>query len=173
MCEYCNKSFIQATQLRSHLFHHTGKSEFICDYCNVAFNRKNRLEAHIKSVHQQKNNYKCEECTEEFSQKSDLNRHRAQHKNSKSMNPTNIERLETICPKHFTYFCVSEFSCDSCSKIFSSKQSLQIHLRTHVKEEPCKCKICNRAFIRTDCLIRHMRQKHKYVKSNTVLAETV
>lgn len=50
-CEYCGKSFIQATQLRSHLFHHTGENGFSCDHCGSKFNRKNRLEAHIKQTH--------------------------------------------------------------------------------------------------------------------------
>lgn len=51
MCEYCDKSFIQATQLRTHLFHHTGENGVTCDYCGEKFIRKNRLETHIKEVH--------------------------------------------------------------------------------------------------------------------------
>lgn len=41
------------------------------------------------------------------------------------------------------------------------KSSLRIHLLTHTKEPPRACNYCNRAFIRQDCLLRHMRSKHR------------
>lgn len=34
---------------------------------------------------------------------------------------------------------------------------------THRKEPPCSCDECGRAFIRQDCLMRHMRAKHRDV----------
>lgn len=34
---------------------------------------------------------------------------------------------------------------------------------THRKEQPCSCDECGRAFIRQDCLLRHMRAKHRDV----------
>ena len=33
--------------------------------------------------------------------------------------------------------------------------------RTHSKEDPSICSYCNRSFVRMDCLIRHMRTKHR------------
>jgi hypothetical protein len=41
------------------------------------------------------------------------------------------------------------------------KSSLKIHLLTHTKEPPRSCDECGRAFIRQDCLLRHMRSKHR------------
>lgn len=34
---------------------------------------------------------------------------------------------------------------------------------THRKEQPCSCEECGRAFIRQDCLLRHMRARHRDV----------
>lgn len=59
------------------------------------------------------------------------------------------------------FFVNLAFQCDVCSKGFSMKSSLKIHLLTHTKEPPRACNYCNRAFIRQDCLLRHMRAKHR------------
>lgn len=36
-------------------------------------------------------------------------------------------------------------------------------MNTHRKEVPCSCDTCGRAFIRQDCLMRHMRARHRDV----------
>lgn len=56
---------------------------------------------------------------------------------------------------------LAAFQCDVCNKAFAVKSSLKIHLLTHTKEPPRACNYCNRAFIRQDCLLRHMRAKHR------------
>lgn len=43
------------------------------------------------------------------------------------------------------------------------KSSLKIHKLTHRTEPPCSCATCGRAFIRKDCLMRHMRARHRDV----------
>lgn len=56
---------------------------------------------------------------------------------------------------------VSAFECNKCQKAFSAKSSLQAHLNTHRREPPQSCVECNRVFIRQDCLMRHIRAKHR------------
>lgn len=41
---------------------------------------------------------------------------------------------------------------------------------THRKEQPCSCDECGRAFIRQDCLLRHMRSRHREVLED-IMAE--
>lgn len=55
------------------------------------------------------------------------------------------------------------FQCEVCNKSFAVKSSLKLHMLTHRKEQPCSCDECGRAFIRQDCLLRHMRAKHRDV----------
>jgi len=80
--------------------------------------------------------------------------------------------LFTCTNKHFNHnvtlfniynylHCVSAFKCDKCPKAFSAKSSLQAHLNTHRREPPQSCVECNRVFIRQDCLMRHIRAKHR------------
>lgn len=54
-----------------------------------------------------------------------------------------------------------EFKCNVCDREFTAKASLQAHLQTHCKEEPSTCKICNKRYIRADCLVRHVRKVHR------------
>lgn len=58
---------------------------------------------------------------------------------------------------------ISAFKCEVCGKSFAVKSSLKLHKLTHRKEPPCSCDECGRAFIRQDCLLRHMRAKHRDV----------
>lgn len=55
------------------------------------------------------------------------------------------------------YFFYVKFNCYR----FAIKPSLKLHLLTHTKEEPRSCHECGRAFIRKDCLLRHMRKRHR------------
>lgn len=50
-CQICDRRFIQATQMKSHMFKHTGKNGFTCFVCDKQFNRKTILSSHIKAVH--------------------------------------------------------------------------------------------------------------------------
>lgn len=62
------------------------------------------------------------------------------------------------------------FECDTCKKRFAVKASLKLHMLTHRKEQPCACDECGRAFIRQDCLLRHMRAKHRDVLEDIMAA---
>lgn len=84
-CTICNKRFIQATQLRAHLFHHTGENGFECEECKVSFNRKVRLDEHIRYVHRKEAPMECEICAKTFTRKEDLSRHLDTHKEARSM----------------------------------------------------------------------------------------
>ncbi|EEC00658.1 hypothetical protein IscW_ISCW001570 [Ixodes scapularis] len=42
---------------------------------------------------------------------------------------------------------------------------------THTKEEPRSCHECGRAFIRKDCLMRHMRKRHRDLLDRILLDE--
>nr|CAD7453372.1 unnamed protein product [Timema tahoe] len=168
-CQYCGKSFIQASQLRAHIFHHTGENGFTCTICGKAFNRRARLLLHVKYIHEGAKPYECEQCSKTFVRKEDLARHTILHTGVKAHK----------CP------------ISICEKSFAMKSSLKIHLLTHTKlnvnipdrsksqsmesrsialwyscervaqEPPRSCEECGRAFIRQDCLLRHMRTKHR------------
>ncbi|KAK9871869.1 hypothetical protein WA026_015116 [Henosepilachna vigintioctopunctata] len=146
-CQFCGKSFIQAAQLRAHIFHHTGENAYVCPYCSRAFNRNLRLTTHIKFMHEGADPLKCKDCDKKFFRKEDLARHSVSHSGERP------------------------FACDQCDKTFSVKSSLKIHKNTHNKEPPCSCEYCGRVFIRQDCLMRHMRARHRNILEDLMANE--
>lgn len=90
MCQYCGKSFIQAAQLRAHIFHHTGENGFYCDVCGKAFNRKARLNIHKKFVHEGAIPFSCKDCDKGFTRKEDLVKHALLHTGIKRNKLDNI-----------------------------------------------------------------------------------
>ena len=63
--------------------------------------------------------------------------------------------------EEFIHIFFSAHKCNKCEKSFATKSSLQAHLNTHRREPPQSCAECGRAFIRHDCLMRHIRAKHR------------
>ena len=52
---------------------------------------------------------------------------------------------------------LKEFCCSICSKYFSLKLTLKVHIRTHTREKPFSCSECNHSFFLKGSLVAHMR----------------
>jgi len=53
------------------------------------------------------------------------------------------------------------FPCNMCDMSFDQKWLLKRHYRTHTRERPYRCSLCNRNFSLKDSCIRHIRNVHR------------
>jgi len=56
----------------------------------------------------------------------------------------------------------SQFNCNQCGLVLSSRGNLMRHMRSiHTRETLFTCDMCGKKFTRNDCLKAHLRRKHK------------
>ena len=102
-CSECGKHFTQqAAVTRHNQTVHKGIKEHECNRCDFKTSLRQSLETHINAIHEQKQNYECDQCEFKTSHKSYLKIHIGIHEGKR-------------------------FSCDECSKDFSTKNVLRKH----------------------------------------------
>ena len=132
VCDICDEAFTQISHLKDHEMRHTENRPHMCTVCEKGFPLKSQLRAH-KLIHTSDRSYICQVCDKGFPQKSYLNRHQLTHSeiNDKS------------------------YSCDTCLKSFSRLLYLRRHQQTHTKEKRYLCEVCDKVFHQKSYLHRH------------------
>lgn len=158
VCDTCNKSFNQKSNLKSHQLTHTGYKPYVCPMCNRAFSQRSHLKSH-QLVHTGDKPFVCEYCNRCFSQRSNLKSHLLTHTGSKPF-------LCGVCNRSFTqrsnlkshqliHTGDKPFVCDFCNKSFSQRSNLKTHRLLHTGLKPFVCQFCKKSFNEGSNLKKH------------------
>ncbi|XP_026322628.1 zinc finger protein draculin-like [Hyposmocoma kahamanoa] len=137
ICEVCDRSFVAAQFLKSHMQTHSSTSTINCEICNKSFTGQAYLKLHMQ-LHNDIKKFKCGKCEEMLPTKNCLKIHMKKHTK------------------------VKNFKCDYCGKFFVSKVTMEKHRQTH-EGQPAdcllKCTQCDRTMHST-LLRTHMARAH-------------
>ena len=118
-CKYCDSQFSYPTDLKRHIYSHTGERPYCCDQCNKTFVRSTSLREH-KRVHSGEKPYACKVCNKAFTASRFLIQHRRVH--------TKIRPL----------------LCTICKRGFAVRRDLENHQRTHNRVKLFSCQFCHK-----------------------------
>jgi len=78
-CDVCEKVFVSASKLDTHMRTHTKEKPYECDVCEKSFTQAGNLKVHMR-IHTKEKPYECDVCEKRFTQLGNLKRHkRTQH----------------------------------------------------------------------------------------------
>ncbi|XP_013148706.1 PREDICTED: zinc finger protein 675-like [Papilio polytes] len=149
-CDQCDKTFVDRSALKNHLFIHSGQKEFRCPHpqCDKRFLFKRAMELH-RATHDPHSSIYCHTCDLSF-------------KNEMSYKQHMLYSLKHVDPARLKY------ACGQCDKKFVKRKRLEEHhVAVHLKTTPVKCTEsgCNFACSSRPVLRTHKRMVHRDVRA--------
>lgn len=179
-CKYCDKSFNQSTFRNEHMLIHTGEKPHECVICSMTFRTSFLLKTHHVRTHDRvgtgkvniKPSYEksqCDMCIKKFGTPYQLKIHKQVAHNgivlfkcticeNKSFGSNAVLKVHMMAHKG-----ERPYNCKECNKPFSQIEGLRLHNKRHHNigtDEKFICKYCEREFIISSYLKRHMRKQH-------------
>ncbi|KAA8588381.1 hypothetical protein FQN60_001575 [Etheostoma spectabile] len=161
-CDTCDKTFGAATKLRQHKMRiHDKRPLHFCSLCDFSGYTLDDVRRHNLRCHTGELHHACTHCDARFSSEVALRNHCKR-----------VHQLQVCFScKQCDYTCVSEVTlkthqeikhpqaqCNTCQESFTTKDSLEIHQRTH-SAHPCQ--LCPLAFKTRQSLAQHLLNKHE------------
>ncbi|XP_071396575.1 zinc finger protein 142 [Centroberyx affinis] len=132
-CSLCDFSGYTLDDVRRHNHRcHTGELEHACTHCEARFSSDVALRNHCKRVHQLQVCFSCLQCDYTCSSEATLKTHQ------QSKHP--------------------QLKCATCQESFETKESLEVHQRTHLAHQ---CQLCPFATKTRQVLAHHLLNAHE------------
>ena len=137
---------------------------YICNICKQVFSSKTSLCLHMKGSH---TGYDCYRCGDSFISEEELKVHEKIHLNAFQCDMCEVSYpKESLLKNHKeSAHSKASFMCNTCTKVFATKNELDVHMLLHKGETPpTQCEECGRIYANYSSFLKH---KATHVNQNT------
>ena len=163
-CDKCNTYFFELSELDEHksIKHGPKKArtrKWKCQECSEVFNSLQARSSHVAQAHRKEKHITCELCEKAFHHDSVYQKHLQTH-NEKAKRKHRFTCEHCNKTFEFDYYYqrhlkshmkspngpAKNAQCPECSKMLSSKKTLEAHMRRHHRESRFHCEECGKGF---------------------------
>ncbi|XP_016951565.1 zinc finger protein 271 [Drosophila biarmipes] len=153
VCDKCGHSFRQPGQLQMHLLRHSSAKNFDCPECPKKFFDAYTRNIHLRARHKGEKPFPCNHCNKSFPNASSRHRHERKDHGAGSRILTRQKSKSDGPDRHI---------CTQCTKSYSTKNALSLHMNSHNGARPFKCSVCQQAFTDPSAKRRHEANHDKF-----------
>uniref|UniRef100_A0A182NEQ2 Uncharacterized protein n=1 Tax=Anopheles dirus TaxID=7168 RepID=A0A182NEQ2_9DIPT len=177
VCPICRRLFDTREKVHKHRAYKLALCKHTCRQCARVFMKASTLRHHQLREHLNlEPEFACDVCGKQYVTRSTLTKHRRVHEPSKNV-PCSIAgcearfRDESLMQRHYrnVHRELKAYTCTHCQKSFRTKESLDIHQRSHTGERPFACRFegCTKRYAHGTDRKRHERAAHTGEKPHT------
>ena len=155
-CKKCDQEFRNRYYMRKHMLMDHEHQLYKCRICSYTSVFPEKLKSHIIKQHV---------CKKEKSEALTVQTLKKENEVFEQQAPRKIIMIDGV-PLGKVKKVPQCYICDACGKVYSSKFSLERHVRCHTGERPYECDVCDFTTTYREHLQRHMTSVHLVVHSD-------
>ncbi|KAM3955642.1 uncharacterized protein ACR2FA_010441 [Aphomia sociella] len=178
-CPKCDKRFLFKKAMQVHLVTHEAPAHLYCLQCDMNFKNSMSYYQHmrynLKHIDPARLKHACQTCGKRFAKAARLHEHElAVHLKATPVHCT-VQECSFACASRAalrSHVRVAHRGvrsrnhvCHACGKAYTTKKTLEGHLRSHTGERPFKCALCPSTFGYEAALYNHNKLVHLKIKS--------